>query len=196
MAQKNNSYILLGIKHSGKSTQGKILAKKLNCAFYDTDEMITKTTGKTPREIYNESGAQAFMQAELDACKKIIDIGKKNAVIATGGGICDNEQAIAALRDFGKFIFLETPEQIAANRIVRKIFVDSDGIMQNLPAYIKKENPCDIMDVRKIFHAYYKRRTISYRQLADITVKMESAPVTKNAQLIWHAVLKIKFPDT
>lgn len=213
MATKNTSYILLGIKHSGKSTQGKILAKKLNCKFYDTDEAVTRATGKTPRQIYNESGAEAFMQAELDACSKIIETcqmsiqqqaasappaatshpGKqraKRAVIATGGGICDNEAAIATLRNFGKFIFLETPEKTAADRIVRKISVDSDGNMQNLPAYIKKENPQDILGVRKIFHAYYEKRTKAYKKIADITVKLENAPIWKNAELIWEKISK------
>ena len=31
------------------------------------------TEGVTPREIYNQQGAAAFMQAEEEACSKIID---------------------------------------------------------------------------------------------------------------------------
>ena len=34
----NKSIILLGIKHSGKSTQGLLLSKELNCPWVDIDE--------------------------------------------------------------------------------------------------------------------------------------------------------------
>lgn len=190
MSQKN--IILLGIKHSGKSTQGKLLAKKLNCAFCDSDEVIVKMTGKTPREIYDESGADAFMQIELDACKKIIEDRRKKVVVATGGGICDNVAAVELLGAFGKFVFLETPEKIASDRIVRKISIGADGKMENLPAYIKKENPQDIMDVRKIFHEYYERRTKAYRKIAAVTIRLDNAPIWKNAELIWEAVCEAR----
>ena len=46
--------VLMGIKHCGKSTQGKIISQKLGLPFYDTDDVITLLTGKTPREIYTE----------------------------------------------------------------------------------------------------------------------------------------------
>ena len=34
----NNSIVLMGCKHCGKSTQGKLLAEKLGVSFFDTDE--------------------------------------------------------------------------------------------------------------------------------------------------------------
>ena len=40
----NKSIILLGIKHSGKSTQGLLLSKELNCPWVDIDEKITELT--------------------------------------------------------------------------------------------------------------------------------------------------------
>ena len=91
----NKSIILLGIKHSGKSTQGLLLSKELNCPWVDIDEKITELTGKTPREIYNQQGAAGFMQAEEEACSKIIDEFKnQKIIISTGGGICDNAPAL------------------------------------------------------------------------------------------------------
>ncbi|MBQ1794978.1 MAG: shikimate kinase, partial [Treponema sp.] len=50
----NKTIALMGIKHCGKSTQGKILAKKMGSDFYDTDEVIAEQTGKSPRQIYTE----------------------------------------------------------------------------------------------------------------------------------------------
>lgn len=189
-AQCKKSYIIMGIKHSGKSTQGRLLAKKLNCDFFDTDNFIEQMTKKTPRKIYNELGAEAFKDAELAACKKIASICTSNAscrfVIATGGGICDNQNALDVLRPLGVFVFLEIAEKIPADRIVRKISVTPEGIMENLPAYIKKENPKTEKDVREIFHAFYERRTASYNSIADISIKMEAAPPWKNSLKIFN----------
>ena len=36
----SKSIILIGIKHSGKSTQGKELAKHFGTSFFDTDDVI------------------------------------------------------------------------------------------------------------------------------------------------------------
>ena len=46
------SIILMGIKHCGKSTQAALISKKLNMPKYDTDDVVEKLSGKTPRELY------------------------------------------------------------------------------------------------------------------------------------------------
>ena len=38
--------ILMGIKHCGKSTQGRILSEKLNYNFYDVDDVILELNKK------------------------------------------------------------------------------------------------------------------------------------------------------
>ena len=48
------SIVLMGIKHCGKSTQGRIISKKLSVPFFDTDDVILEMTGKTPRQIYTK----------------------------------------------------------------------------------------------------------------------------------------------
>ena len=76
-----NAIILTGIKHCGKSTQGKLLAERLGCSFFDTDDIIFDITGKTPRQIYNEQGAQAFMQAETNACEFLAQKKSKQSFV-------------------------------------------------------------------------------------------------------------------
>lgn len=189
--ENQKSVILLGIKHSGKSTQGKLLAKHFECDFFDTDDEITAETGKTPRQIYSESGREAFLEAEKNACENLADkIEKsgKRAVIATGGGICTNKSALDALHKTGIFVFLNSDEETACNRIIREIKYEKDGnstVMTNLPAYIAKENPGDITDVRKIFHGFYVERQKMYKSICDVEVKLlHSASKQENAQKI------------
>ena len=194
-----STIILLGIKHCGKSTQGKLLAKHYGCPFYDTDDEITALAGKNPREIYANLGKEAFLKAEKEACdalaKKILENSSSesgvNAVIATGGGICNNPEALSTLHGIGKFIFMNVDEKTAANRIVWEIKYDSDGGMKNLPAYIANKNPKNVQDVRSIFHEFYEERKKIYEDLCDISVKLEhSATKYENLEKIITEVSK------
>ena len=71
MELQETSIVLMGIKHCGKSTLGKALASRLECPFFDTDDLITELTQKTPRQIFTEQGAEGFEKAECNACKAL-----------------------------------------------------------------------------------------------------------------------------
>ncbi|MEE3410900.1 MAG: shikimate kinase [Treponema sp.] len=187
MKKPARSIILCGIKHCGKSTQGKRLAAALGLDFYDTDDLIFEQTGMDARAIYKSQGKDALMAAELKACEYLRDIlqakssqgqnaaAAKSAVIATGGGICQNEPAIAILKKLGTIVYLEVPEITAAGRIVREARFLPDGTIQNLPAYIANKNPADQKEVRAIFHDFYMERTKKYRSLADASVQAQGS---------------------
>ena len=51
--QKNRTIILMGIKHSGKSTQGRLLAGHFGCPFIDIDDEILKIL-ENPRGKYTQ----------------------------------------------------------------------------------------------------------------------------------------------
>lgn len=168
------SIILMGIKHCGKSTQGRLLAEKLSLPFYDTDSVISEMTGKSPRKIFTSGGESAFKLAETAACKEIEKkLEKENAVIATGGGICNNSEALALLHKLGTFVFLMSSEKVAADRICREAHTDENGKLTNLPAYIAKENPSNLQQVRAIFHDFYEERVRLYAGIADLSVKVD-----------------------
>lgn len=183
--------ILLGIKHCGKSTLGRMLGEQFNYPFFDTDDVITEMTGKTPREIYQQQGAEAFMEAEARACdylgRYLASLGEDEYVIATGGGICNNQQALDSLHKLGFFLFLEVPEKVAAQRIIDEIQWE-DGVMKNLPAYIKQENPSSPDDVARIFSRFYQQRSSQYRKLAQITCALKGETPEENCQLLTEAL--------
>lgn len=183
--------ILMGIKHCGKSTQARLLSRKLGIESYDTDDIIADMTGKSPREIYREGGKDAFMAAEAAACRELaarLEKTGKRAVIATGGGICCNEAALAALRPLGSFVFLNAPEEAAADRIIREARELEGGGFENLPAYIASRSPRTILEVRSIFHGFYMERVALYSRAADITVDMGRAGKEENADRIAELV--------
>ena len=181
-----NSIILLGIKHCGKSTQGKLLSRYLNLPFFDTDTVLEELSGCTVRQLYMEQGVEAFKSAEEAACRFIaekLDGLGSDAVIATGGGICANLSALAVLRPLGSFVFLVASEKIAADRIVREARME-EGRLTNLPAYIAKKNPQSLDEVRAFFHEFYVERVKVYASLADVSIQMGSAPKKVNTRRI------------
>lgn len=80
------SVILIGLTGSGKTTVGKRLAKHLNCAFVDTDDVVLETTGLSVREIFEQAGEPAFRDHETKVLEGILaDVTPR--VIAAAGGV-------------------------------------------------------------------------------------------------------------
>ena len=76
--------ILVGMMGVGRTTLGKIVAKKNGFEFIDTDLNIEKKNSMTIKEIFEQKG-EKFFRAEEE--KEVLESLKKtNAVIALGGG--------------------------------------------------------------------------------------------------------------
>lgn len=68
----------------GKSTTGKLLAKKMHMDFVDLDVQIEKEQNTSVAKLFSEKGEEYFRKIEQ---KALSDVCKKtNTVIAVGGG--------------------------------------------------------------------------------------------------------------
>ena len=67
------STILIGYRGCGKTTIGKRLADRLWQKFVDTDDLVTKVTGKTISQIFDEHGEARFRELEAEAVKKAME---------------------------------------------------------------------------------------------------------------------------
>ncbi|MBT4385171.1 hypothetical protein HOD30_05505 [Candidatus Peregrinibacteria bacterium] len=74
--------VLIGFKHVGKTSVGKALAKHLDLAFADLDELIAKKHNQIPREIVLESGEDIFHMLEGEVLEEAL---KGEGVLALGG---------------------------------------------------------------------------------------------------------------
>ena len=105
--------ILTGFMGSGKTTVGKLLARKLSYSFVDTDHLIEQRCGMSVQEIFKTKGETVFRQMETAVAR---DLGaKKGLVIATGGRLMldpDNAQALG--RNGSVFCLAATPDEILA----------------------------------------------------------------------------------
>tara|TARA_B110000438_G_scaffold266942_1_gene281371 strand:+ start:109 stop:630 length:522 start_codon:yes stop_codon:yes gene_type:complete len=88
VAVKKN-LILLGMMGVGKTTIGKIVAKKQGLEFVDTDKNIEKKCSMKISEIFMKKGEKFFrIKEEKEVLKSLT---KNNCVIALGGGAFLNE---------------------------------------------------------------------------------------------------------
>ena len=80
----NKNLVLIGMMGSGKSSIGKILSKKLEFEFIDTDNKIEEIEKKTISEIFKKNGEKYFRNIEEVISLKSLQLNNK--VIALGGG--------------------------------------------------------------------------------------------------------------
>lgn len=96
--------VLIGLRGTGKSTCGKMLAVRLGWLFIDTDEVVQERAGKSIREIFDEGGEPLFRQLESEAVRQAAR--HDQAVIASGGGAILDPENVADLRRQGFLIHL------------------------------------------------------------------------------------------
>ena len=84
------SLVLTGMMGVGKSTIGRLLAKKLKVRFFDIDKIIEKNEKKSIKRIFRTDGEEFFRKIEEKTTLKILKA--KNVVIALGGGAFMNEK--------------------------------------------------------------------------------------------------------
>jgi len=76
---------LIGMMASGKSQTGPFLAKMINYAFVDTDDVIEKASKQSITSIFETDGEKVFRDVEKKVLKEISQ--HHSLVIATGGGL-------------------------------------------------------------------------------------------------------------
>ena len=84
------SLVLTGMMGAGKSTIGRLLAKKLNIRFIDVDKLIEKKEQKSIKKIFKLNGEQYFRDLEEKVTLQVLR--KNEVVIALGGGAFMNNQ--------------------------------------------------------------------------------------------------------
>ena len=177
--------ILLGLSHAGKTSAGRLLAERLGCPFYDTDEVIRIRTGLTPRQLYRQEGVSALHAAEAAAlrgcCSRDFAAAPQRvaalagntahagteigAVIAAGGGICDNAEASAIIAAIPQRVFLYAEEPVLFERLTH------DAVQTGYyPAFLRFLPVTQKAEAQRLFAELYVRRTELYRRSCNLTI--------------------------
>lgn len=103
--------LLVGFMGTGKSTLGRLIARRWRRPFVDTDEVVEKLAGKSIAEIFSQDGEPAFRALE----RRVVEerLPGSGAVIACGGGLVVPEGMGALVESKGVVITLfASPESI------------------------------------------------------------------------------------
>lgn len=143
---------LTGFMGAGKSTIGRLLAKRIGYRFYDTDHLVMKGFGKPVSQVFQENGEDAFRKAEIMVLQELAK--RTKVVISTGGGTLVREETFAIARETGMLIYLRAPVSSLYERVI----------------FSPKDRPLvDVPDQESVFRERFEERRQFYER-SDITV--------------------------
>ncbi len=145
--------LIIGMMGSGKTTVGRIVAKKMKLKHIDIDIYIEKEQGKRVSELFAIS-EKHFRELETKACSEISLL--EDVVVSSGGGIVLNEENMRYFDDFVK---------VHINRSVKLIL-----------ATVNRENRPLLHNGDDLFIEQYFKRQPLYNKYKNIEVVSDSTP--------------------
>jgi len=101
----------------GKTSVAKALAGQIDSDFIDLDSFITERCGKSPAELIQQNGEQAFREIETSALREVLTLDDAQ-VIALGGGAWTIEENRALVESHGYLaVWLDAPFELCWSRI-------------------------------------------------------------------------------
>jgi shikimate kinase / 3-dehydroquinate synthase len=95
---------LVGLMGAGKTTIGRMLARKLGLRFVDSDHEIEARTGAAIPLIFEIEGEGSFRRREAEVIRDLC--GQEGIVLATGGGAILNPESRSLLQQRGTVVYL------------------------------------------------------------------------------------------
>ena len=113
VSDKSNIY-LIGLMGSGKTTIGRMLARRMGRVFFDSDHEIEHRTGVRIPVIFELEGEAGFRRREAQTIEELSH--EKAAVMATGGGAVLEAGNREVLRRSGWVVYLDVPTTVLYER--------------------------------------------------------------------------------
>ena len=105
---------LVGMMGAGKTSVGRVLAKRLGKTFCDSDHVIEERTGVRIPVIFDIEGEEGFRSRERAVISELTQ--RDNIVLATGGGAVLDAENRALLRERGTVVYLRAAVRELINR--------------------------------------------------------------------------------
>lgn len=115
---QTDKIFLIGFMGSGKTTQGKKLAKVLDKPFIDLDNYIEKKENLSISEIFSTKGEDYFREKESEYLKQVIARYPKSVVSLGGGAACFKNNITQILKS-GTVIYIEMPAESLHYRLTQ-----------------------------------------------------------------------------
>ncbi len=128
MNVNQSNIALIGMPSCGKSTIGRLLSKLTGKELVDIDAKIVEKHGMSIQDIFAKYGESKFREFESE----IVSEYSKNhsCIIATGGGVIENEININNLSQNSVIIFINRPIDLLLTGGGRPLSVDKEAIQK------------------------------------------------------------------
>ena len=157
---------LIGLMGAGKTTIGRILARKLGMRFIDSDHEIERRTGASIPWIFEIEGEESFRRREAEV---IADLTAQDGIVlATGGGAVLNAANRACLKARGRVIYLRA----------------TVGSILLRTSHDKNRPLLQLADPRRKLEELTEQREPLYREIADLVVDTGRPNVQSMVQTI------------
>ena len=166
---------LLGMRCSGKTTVGRMLARRLARPFVDLDDEVLRFGGyagageETVGDLLDRIGLGRFRDLEAGVVKKLLEPSPR-IVLATGGGVVERTDSRAWLRRAARCVWLSVPVDVLQERLAR------DPAYR--PALLGPDPVSEVPDL-------LRRRAGHYRALAEIVIEADDSPPDVLAEQIF-----------
>lgn len=109
------SIFLCGFMGCGKTTIGKILAKRTGREFIDMDKYIEEKENMTVSQIFETHGEDYFRDVEHQVCKELSE--KQDLIVATGGGALTFQRNVEVIRKSATVLLISVPVEVISKRL-------------------------------------------------------------------------------
>lgn len=159
--------VLVGMMGAGKSSVGRVLARKLHRPLLDSDELIEERTGRTVREIWTSDGEAAFRAIETATLLAMLG-DDEPAVVAAAGGVVLAEANRSALADSdAHVVWLLANVDLLVTRV-------TNGV----------HRPLLDDDPEGMLRQMYTDREALYTEVADAVVSVDHRSINEVAQAV------------
>ncbi len=165
---RKTNIALIGFMGSGKTTVGRLLAKKRGSEFVDTDEVVGKNCRMTVSEIFGHKGEAFFREKEKSVVKALLPQAK-HTVFSLGGGAVLDEDNRRLISQNCHSVWLWT----SASTALRRIGSFSRPLLQG-------------PDAKKKAQALLESRLPFYAKVSDLVLSAESGSSAEIARRILH----------
>ena len=166
MSERN--IYLVGFMGTGKTTVGKILAKKLKKEFVEMDEEIEKKEGRKIVDIFRLFGESYFRKVEKKVLKEIASCS--NLVVSCGGGVVVDEENLKILKKTGIIICLKAIPSVIYERTKKT----KERPLLNVPDPLKKIK--ELLAKRAPFYAkadyFVNTSTLTPEEVSEEIIKI------------------------
>ncbi len=158
--RSDGNVFLVGMMGAGKTTIGRLIARRLKRQFLDSDHEIERRCGVRIAVIFDIEGEAGFRQRETEMLNDLS--GRSGIVLATGGG--------AVLASVNR-------QRLAARGTVIYLHARPESLFRRL----RKDRSRPLLATADPFgrlHELYRERDPLYRETADLVVETGTQSVS------------------